>query len=138
MKYIEHAYELIINGCKKVGFRVGLEVIVVKPVKEYGTDEKIKSCRAIKQGKKDIFSGVLSCEIIKDSHYCHFSIVAGFKGRLKEFKKVIGGNIFGEVGSDSSLNKFGQISQVGNGVIVFERRMVKVSFFLNAFGWAFS
>ena len=55
--------------------------------------------------------GVESCEkIIKHCHNCYFCRVVGSIGRLKGFKKVGAVHVFGELGSNSWLNKFGQIS----------------------------
>ena len=58
--------------------------------------------------------------IIKDCYDSHFSRVVGSVHRLKGFKKVVGGHVFSELGSDSSLNKLGQVSKVGDWAVVFE------------------
>ena len=72
---------------------------------------KIKSRRTIKQSKEGRFFGIKSCEeIIENSHNCRFCRMVGSVGRLEGFKKLVGGHVFGELGGNSSLNKFGQVS----------------------------
>ncbi len=39
---------------------------------------------------------------------------------MKGFKMVVRGHVFSELGSDSSLNKLGQVSKVGDWAVVFE------------------
>ena len=80
---------------------------MAKSREEYGGRNKLKSRRAVKQSKESRFFGVESYEeIIENSYNCCFCRVMESVGRLEGFKKVIGGHVFGELGGNSSLNKF--------------------------------